>query len=891
MADGNADQIGPYQVLREIGRGGMGVVYLARDERLDRDVAIKVLPDELAGDAERLARFEREAKSLAQLNHPNIAGIYGIEEQNGQKYLILEYVEGETLGDRLDRGALPIDEAIEIAVEIASGVEAAHEAGVIHRDLKPDNIKITPEGRVKVLDFGLAKVMDDRPSSIVDMANSPTVTRGASPTMPGAILGTAGYLSPEQARGKPVDKRTDIFSFGCILYEMLTGLPPFPGETPTDSIGATLHKELDFQKLPAGTPRMVRHVLGRCLQRDVARRYRDIGDVRVVLETSFDADEHDAPTPAAGMSPKLVAGWVTLGLVVGGALAFGASRFLRSGDGDTSVPLRVERFGIPLGHLGEAAEAQPDVAIAPDGSAIAYEADGQLWVRAIDDFVPAPIDQSQGATSPFWSPDSQWIGFARGMELWKTTATGTGARKIGPIPAVLNDVSNAVWRDDGQIIFGTNIGSVYEISANGGAWNVLLSPPPGVNDFHSVGVLPPSRALLVTVHFDSEAMHHRIAIWDGESLHIFRDLGATDAHVGYAVYSKTGHILFEQFGANAGIWAVSFSPSTLEITGSEFLVAPGGGPPSVDDHGTLAYVRGGSQEALILVWVDPESGTQTPLHDQKSEWLGFPSISPDGTSVVYISQGPSDRGAWVERLDTGARRRLTVADAGYLWPSWSPDGRRIAMEAYDAARDQSRIVFYAADGSGALGEPVENAGNPDFDGSWSTMVFQRFHDGTGLDIFAVSPDGHGEPTPIITGPGDQYDPRLSPDGKWLTYTSEEADSRQPRIYLTRFPIAQGRWEVSDGFGERARWSTDGKRLYFLAEKATLYVLDVDLSDGVSFDRKRLAITSATSDLNPYRGYALEPRSGRILVAQRVTRTLENRSIAIVKNWAAEFTRP
>jgi Tol biopolymer transport system component len=883
-------KIGPYSIAREIGRGGMGVVYLARDERLDRDVAIKALPDELAADPGRLARFEREARSLAQLNHPNIAGIYGVEEQDGRRFLILEYVEGQTLADRIDSVPLAIDEALELAVEITAGIEAAHGAGVIHRDLKPDNIKITPEGQVKVLDFGLAK--SDRATTDTTSVSAPTVTTPRSPTIPGAILGTAPYMSPEQARGRTVDKRTDIWSFGVILFEMLTGGNPFAGETVTDSMGAVIHKEIDLDALPLSTPPTTRHVIRRCLQRDLAKRFRDIGDARIELEAAFDAvDDQAATTPIGRRSPGSAIALIAVGFIIGGALAATTVLFTVRSDLVTTAATRVERFEIPIdrdaANLGSAFD--PLVTLAPDGSAVAYEAFGRLWVRPIDSFNPVEIDQSEGGVAPFWSPDSRWIGFARGLELWKANAVGTRAQRIGAIPEETNNVNNFTWRRDGQILFTTNNGSVSRIPAAGGAWVEVLAPPPGVNDFHSIEGLPGDQALLVTVHFSSDLRRHRLGIWDGSELRILRDLGPPDVHVDNGVYSPTGHIVFEQLGANAGIWAAPFSAATLKITGPPFLVAPGAGSPSVDEQGTLVYARGGGNPSLTLVWVDPGTGEVSPLHETASEWLSFPSISRDGSQVAYVSPVPTKRGIWVEHLETGGPRRITTGDAVNLWPSWSPDGTTIAAVEHDADRpDESRIVFYAADGSGPIGGPIEDVDNPAFDEAWSTMVFQRAQEDTDLDIFSVKLDGSGQPTPVITAPRAQYDPRLSPDGRWLAYTSEESGG--PQVYLTKFPGIEGRWEAFNGPGERPQWSADGERLYFLSANGRLHVVDVNRQNEITFGRARQVLEGqGRQALNPYRGYAFDPNSNRILMPRRATGAGEFPSIAIVKNWEQEFT--
>ncbi|MHC5114268.1 MAG: protein kinase domain-containing protein [Planctomycetota bacterium] len=881
-------QIGHYLVDREIGRGGMGVVYLARDPRLDRDVAIKSLPAEWANDPERLARFEREARSLAQLNHPNIAGIYGVEEQDGQRFLILEYVEGDTLADRLERGPLAADEARELAVEIAAGVEAAHEAGVIHRDLKPDNIKIAPDGRVKVLDFGIAKAA----ATTTTGAPADASTLTGTPTNPGVILGTAAYMSPEQARGRLVDKRTDIWSFGVILYEMLTGANPFAGRTFSDSIGAVMHKDVRLEALPPRSSPATRHVLRRCIERDLGRRYRDIGDVRIELESGRDDDSLRSSTVATRRSPATVTALVAFGLVVGGALAVAGLRVVGPADVGPGAVKNVERYEILIDRDATARRSafDPLVTIAPDGSGIAYEAFGRLWVRPIDSFDPIEIDRSEGGVAPFWSPDSRWIGFARGLELWRSTANGMRAQRIGAIPEVMNNVNNFTWRSDGQILFTTNEGSISRIPATGGDWVEVVAPPPDVNDFHSIETLPGDEALLVTVHFSTDARRHRLGIWDGSDLRVINELGSPGAHVDNGVYSTTGHILFEQSGDNAGVWAAPFSASTLEVTGPAFLVAPGAGSPSVDARGTLIYARGGGNATLTLVWADPGTGATTPLHEDASEWLAFPSISRDGAHVAYVSPLATRRGIWVEHLETGAARRVNAGHAVNLWPHWSPDGATIAAIEHNASRpDEPRMVFYAADGSGPVREPIADVDNPGFDEAWSTVVFQRGQPKTDLDIFSVRLDGTGEPVPVIADPSAQYDPRLSPDGRWLAYTSEESSG--PQVILTRFPSAEGRWEVSDGFGERPQWSADGTKLYFIVTNARLSVVDFDGEDAVRLGRPREVIESpARAALNPYRGYAFDPKGDRILVPRRPTGG-EFPSIAVVRNWVAEFTDP
>jgi predicted Ser/Thr protein kinase len=460
MADTTPSQIGPYRLTREIGRGGMGIVYLARDTKLDRDVAIKCLPDGLAGDPDRLARFEREAKTLASLNHPNVATVHGFEEVEDRRYIVLEYIDGETLEDRLNSGALPIDEALDVAVQVAQAVEAAHDKGIIHRDLKPANIKLTSDDQVKVLDFGLAKALDDRASSVVDIGESPTMVEGGSPTMPGVILGTAGYLSPEQARGKPVDQRTDVFSYGCVLYEMLAGRPPFPGETIADSISATLQKDVPVDELPPTVPFMVRHVLRRCLERDRKRRLRDIGDARIELEGALDApgpvdaDVDERASSRGRPGPVAVAVTALVMVVIGAALG----RQLAS-----PVAAPVVHLAIPpppnhqIRHTGDL--SGPPV-VSPDGRSVAFVASApgeaqRLWVRRIDEPEAREIPETDGAMFPFWSFDGRSVGFFTRQKLRRVDLETYTVMSIADV----QEGRGGAWTADGRIIYAPRFAS------------------------------------------------------------------------------------------------------------------------------------------------------------------------------------------------------------------------------------------------------------------------------------------------------------------------------------------------------------------------------------------------------------------------------------------------
>jgi hypothetical protein len=541
------DRIGPYLIVRELGRGGMGVVYLAMDTRLDRQVAIKALPVELASDPARLERFEREARTLAQLNHPNLAGIHGVEEQDGAKYLVLEYVEGETLAEMLDRGPLPVEDAIELAVQIAAGVEAAHEAGVIHRDLKPANIIVTPDGQAKVLDFGLART-DEGGQSSSGALDSPTMTTPHpqhSPTIAGAILGTAAYMSPEQARGRRVDKRSDIWSFGVVLYEMLTGASPFVGETVSDSIGAVLHKDLDLNRLPPETPANVRRVLDRCLVRDRNLRYRDIGDVRIELER---AGEHQ-PVVATARHGVPIA-WLAAAIFVAIA-GVGAAWFLKP-----TPPIEPDppvRLSIPL---PEGMEIAGPIAISPNGEIIAFTASDafgvvRLYTRRLDGYEINEIENSVGAYAPFFSPDSASIGFAARGYLVRVPAEGGQAIRL---INTTEDFGGGSWGEDDTILYSEVLGSaIKRVGADGRRYDDVTALVPGDGFYAHVWpqYIPGTRKVLFTAWKDSSTQ----GVGGGRILDLdtgeHRRVGFGNSEFGWpSRWVASGHLILERFWSN-----------------------------------------------------------------------------------------------------------------------------------------------------------------------------------------------------------------------------------------------------------------------------------------------------------------------------------------------------
>jgi Tol biopolymer transport system component len=808
-------KLGTYEVRSAIGAGGMGEVYQAHDTKLGRDVAIKVLPEAFAHDAERLARFQREAKMLASLNHPNIATIHGLEQSGGTSYLVMELVSGETLAERVKRdGAVPIEEALGIAKQIAEALEAAHEKGIIHRDLKPANVKVTPEGKVKVLDFGLAKAFEGDATN-EDMGNSPTLSMAA--TMQGVILGTAAYMSPEQARGKAVDKRTDIWAFGAVLYELLTGKAAFHGEDVTDILAAVVRAEPDWQALPAATPVKVRDLLRRCLQKDKTQRFRDAGDARIEIEDALAAPKDSGITQAAPASTSkllkavgAVAAAVTIIAVVTSWVAWRATRPIEQ-------PLRpLVRLDVDLGpdvSLGSPYGA--DEIISPDGTRLVYVSQNRLFTRRLDQPNATELAGTQGAYAPFFSPDGQWVAFFVVGKLKKISVEGGSA-------IALCDASTGEggsWGEDGNIIT--------TLSANGGLSRIPSAggPPTPVTDLQNgegthrwPQTLPGGKAVLFTtnttaVGFDG-ANIEVMSLGDHRRKTLVR--GGT-----FGRYLPSGYLIYVNRGT---LFAVPFDLDRLEVHGTPapvldqvgYNAAQGFAQLDFSQTGTLVYRSGGAGGGLLTVaWLDGAGKAQPLL--AKPGVYGRPSMSPDGQRLALEVTEGSGTDIWLYDWQRDTMTRLTFTGNANA-PLWSPDGRYIAFRVQGEG-----MYVIRSDGSGKP-QPLTQSKNTQLPWSFTPdgkrLAFTEQDSKTSWDLWTVplESDNAGlraeKPEVFLQTPVDELYPSFSPDGRWMAYTSNESGINQ--VYVRAFPDKGGKWQISNSGGAYSMWSRNGHDLFFEA---------------------------------------------------------------------------
>ena len=875
-------RLGPYEIVSALGAGGMGEVYRARDTKLHRDVAIKVLPDLFAADPERLARFEREAQVLASLNHPNIAHVYGVEDlppKGGSHQtagLVMEFVDGEDLAERLARGPVPIDEALAIARQVADAIEAAHEHGIVHRDLKPANIKVRPDGAVKVLDFGLAKAMDPAGGSTPNVANSPTLTARA--TAMGLIVGTAAYMSPEQARGKAVDKRADLWAFGVVLFEMLTGRRAFPGDTITDVLAAVVKEPPDWSLLPAGTPVAVRRLLQRCLEKDAKRRMRDAGDARLEIEELLNGAQSAAasgtvPVPAAARVSRGRFLLTAVAMVAIAAAAATAAWMLKPA---REMPLR--KFAIRAQDGARVVNA----AISPDGRAVVFLANEKTWMQRFDSLTPVELTGATDVHTVFWSPDSTTIGFQAKGQLWKMPASGGNPTPICRVPREFSASGGADWLPDDRIVFTTGGSGLMEVSALGGEPRVLLAPDLKIeSDLHQVSALPQGRGFLFVPHLVNQAQD-RIDLFDGTSR---KTILKAEGRVENPVYSPSGHILFNQ---DSGIWAVKYSLADASVSGEPFLISPTGVRPTAADEGTVSFVTDeNTAQHMQLSWVDRSGALVAPV-GRVGRIVMSPRLSPDGRLVAGTVAGDTNATSdvWVIDLDRRTERRLTYEPGHNGAAVWSRDGRYLVYAC------EAGICSRAADGTG---QPMvlvaKPAIGPALAPDGSQLIFAREQAVTSMDLFIASlgPKGVaappvGEARPLVAAERMQNLIDVSPDGKYAAYSSNETGVYV--VYLTEFPSARGKWQV--GAGQFPRWNGKGDRLYINVADRIMEV-EVSTTPSLSISEPRALFSGQASGTNAYPGFQPSADGSRFLI-NRSTATASNTAVTIVQNWIAEFAR-
>ena len=890
-------RLGTYQVRERIGAGGMGEVYRARDTRLGRDVAIKILPRHFTSDPDRLARFEREARVLASLNHPHIGAIYGVEDAEGVRALVLELVEGETLAEGIQRGRLPMPEALHHARQIAEALDAAHEKGIIHRDLKPANIKITLNGLVKVLDFGLAKAAagDAAPT---DLTQSPTMTVGG--TQEGVILGTPAYMSPEQARGQAVDKRTDIWAFGCVLYEMLSGRPPFSGLTISDTIAKILEREPDWTALPASVSPAIRRLLVRCIDKDPKRRLHDIADARIEIEdalrgeTILSTSAVAAPPAPPSRVPWLVTVVSVLAALTAGVIAWqppwGTSLWVVT---RSTLPpsASVVRFIVtpPMGLSPVSPQnAVQNVAISADGTQLAYRLTDAVIVRSLDDVVLTPLRPIALRNPFFLSADGSWLGWVDINGLQKVPVAGGPAVVVAAAKVSAPTSSGgASWGRDEVIVFADNNG-LSRVSAGGGMPERLLDSSRERSRERPVWpeLLPGGQSVLFTMITDGMgeegARLEALDVDTGTRKTLVR--GASRGH-----YVPSGHLLYASRGV---IFAVAFDLERLEARGTPVAMVTDASDNSfaVSETGTLVYLSGTSYAANTLAWVDRQ-GRETPLAAPPRAYA-YPRLSPDETRVA-LDVGGSNRDIWIWDLRRGSLDLFTLNDPSpNPLAAWSPDGRQLA---FGSGRfGVTNLFLQAADGSGVperiLDSPQANI-PLSFTPDGRYLVFSEQNPGRGFDQMAVSLDGRRHVIPLLQTAANELSTEVSLNGRWMAYSSDE--SGQTEVYVRPFPDSdRERWKVSSDGGKQPQWSRDGRELFYLTLAGAMMAVRVSETPGLSLGQPvKLFDYADDANIAGARSYD-STKDGRFLITkvQQPSGTSAPGSLVIVHNWFEELKR-
>jgi eukaryotic-like serine/threonine-protein kinase len=888
-------RLGPFEILSAIGAGGMGEVYRGRDTRLGRDVAIKVLPSNFVNDPERLSRFQREARMLAALNHPNIATIYGLEQCDGVTCLVMELVSGETLAERVKSGPLGIEEALKIAVQIAEALEAAHEKSIIHRDLKPANVKVTPEGKVKVLDFGLAKAFADDAAND-DPANSPTMSAAA--TMQGVILGTAAYMSPEQARGKVCDKRTDIWAFGCVLYELLTGKQAFAGDTTTEILAAVLKEEPEWKILPVSTPTKIRDLLRRCLQKEKSGRARDAGDARIEIEEALSAPAVAEPAPTEKGVRAFGPRWLVV--AAGALLVVAVVTAIAVWNLKPTPPRPVTRtvINLPPGQQLAGLESGLAVALSPDGTHLVYVArqggTQRIYLRAMDGLESKPLPGTEEAVNPFFSPDGQWLGFFAGSKLMKVSVSGGAAEAV-------SDASfsgGANWGSQGTILFSPTTNSVLmQVGDAGGAPQPLTRFEKGDASHRWPEFLPGDKAVLFVVTTTATSFGNALVAVQSVGRGQRRNLIQRGI---YPRYAPSGHLVYAQGG---GLVAVPFDPRRLAAMGAAVPVVEGvlqspsigAAQYSFSTTGSLVYVSGGVQAAQRrLVWVS-RNGAEQPLAAPVHAYFA-PRLSPDGRRVAVGILEPEPQN-WLYDLARETLTRLTFEGDYNSVPVWTPDGKRIAF--ISNKEGPLNIFWQLADGSGGLERLTtsEYIHTPQsFSPDGQLLAFYEVNPTTQRDIWVLRMGGPSlGPTQarmaqlFLRTPFDESAPCFSPEGHWLAYISNE--SGRYEVYVQPYPGPGGKYQISTEGGTEPVWNPNGRELFYRSGDKMMAV-EIATQPGFAAGKPRMLFEGRYEAAPvPISNYDVSPDGQRFLMLKPTEQAqAAPTQINVVLNWFEELKR-
>jgi Tol biopolymer transport system component len=896
MALSPGTTLGSYRIVALIGAGGMGEVYSARDSKLDRDVAIKILPESFADDPERVARFEREAKTLASLNHPHIGAIYGLQETSARTALVLELVEGPTLADRIGRGPIPFDEALPIARQIADALEAAHECGIIHRDLKPANIKIRPDGTVKVLDFGLAKALRSVGTGAGSVSASPTLT-GPLMSSVGLVLGTAGYMSPEQAKGETVDKRGDVWAFGCVLYEMLTGMRAFAGEDIDHTFAAVMRNEPDFRALPEKTPSAIRRLLQRSLEKDPRHRLRDIGDAK------FDLDEalvQRTPTDPAVSSvasrSRSRPAWLLVALFALGfaaALGFTGVLYIQQGQSDAGVVRFADRF--PDGWTWTDQPAV-DLALSPDGRYLAFAAMGAnkqtlLWVRELGGLTARPLPGTEGASSPFWSPDTRSLGFFADGKLKRIGLSENLPFTVCDAP----DGRSGSWGSANVIVFDRLAGPIQRVSASGGTPTNASGLDSDFTIHQAPSFLPDGRHFVYRAGQRGAASSSTASLGRPVYVAALDSPSRTrllDADAANVVYSR-GHLMFLRQNT---LMAQPFDERRLVLSGEAVPIAenvrlirpfrdsPPFGQFSASQNGVLAYQRGGS-ELSRLVWYDRGGKQLSVLGDPAS--YSDVKISPRGDQAAVSVNDPisGTHDIWLFDLARGFRNRFTFDPGQEVGAVWSPDGSRIV---FNTNRNGTMDLYQkAVNRSDAEESPLLTEEFGQLPEDWSPdgehILFSNVTSSTERTLW-VLPLGDRKPRRFGRTSFFELAARFSPNGRWVAFQSNISgrDRLDSEVYVTAFPGPGEMRQVSTDGGFLPKWSPDGKEIFFLDRNRRLIAASVSAGNDLFEVRGQRTLFPTRASINVYSFD--RSADGQSFLINEVVEENAVPSFVIVLNW-------